>query len=533
MPQPIGRYPVATHPQVAEGWRLERLTPVSHLFGAAGMRVGPDGRIHIAQVSGSQISALDIDTGLVEAISPLGGDIVAPDDLAFDAQGNLYATEVMDARVSVRSPDGRTRVLRDDLPSANGITIHQGRLFVDECRIGGRLMELSLDGGAPRVLLEDIPMPNALEMGPDGMLYFPVMGANEIWRIDPQGGAAEKVVGDLGVPDAVKFDKQGFIISTQVASGEVLRIDPRTGDRERLAALDPGLDNCVFVGERLFVSEFAGRITEILGGGQTRTLLAGGFNGPFDLTVGNDGSLYIADGPKLFVLPPGGAPSVAGMLFTPGCPGYIRGIATADGNGFVVTTSSGVVAFYRPADLASEVLADGFDQLYGVTIAPGGKVIAAEFGAGRVVSIDAGATEELAAGLSQPIDVALTADGDCLVSESGAGRVVKLARGGVETVIDGLRRPHGILVRGALLYIVDVGAKAVIEYDMATRTRRIVAADLPIGPPPGVTPKPLRGIPPHSGPMGPFAGIADGPDGTLYLSADGEGSIIALRPIRG
>jgi hypothetical protein len=30
--------------------------------------------------------------------------------------------------------------------------------------------------------------------------------------------------------------------------------------------------------------------------------------------------------------------------------------------------------------------------------------------------------------------------------------------------------------------------------------------------------------------MGPFAGIADGSDGTLYVSADGEGSIIALRP---
>ena len=221
MPQPTGRYPIATQPRLAEGWRLDRLTPISHLFGANGMRVGPDGRIHIAQVSGSQISALDIDTGIVEAISPLGGDIVAPDDLAFDAEGNLYATEVMDARVSVRRPDGSTRVLRDDLPSANGITIHQGRLFVDECRIGGRLMELSLDGGAPRVLLEDIPMPNALEMGPDGMLYFPVMGANEIWRIKPEGGAAERVVGDLGLPDAVKFDAKGFIVSTQAASGEV------------------------------------------------------------------------------------------------------------------------------------------------------------------------------------------------------------------------------------------------------------------------------------------------------------------------
>jgi hypothetical protein len=28
--------------------------------------------------------------------------------------------------------------------------------------------------------------------------------------------------------------------------------------------------------------------------------------------------------------------------------------------------------------------------------------------------------------------------------------------------------------------------------------------------------------------MGPFAGISAGPDGTLYLSADAEGSVLAL-----
>ncbi len=530
MPQSTGRYPVATDPRLAEGWTIERLTPVSQLAGANGMRVGPDGRIHIAQVSGSAISAIDVETGLVEAVSALGGDIVAPDDLAFDAAGNLYATEVMDERVSVRSPDGRTRVLRDDLPSANGITIHNGRLFVDECRIGGRLMELSLDGGAPRVLLEDIPMPNALEMGPDGMLYFPVMGANEIWRINPDGGAVEKVAGDLGVPDAVKFDAKGFIVSTQVASGEVLRIDPRTGDRERLAALDPGLDNLVFVGERLFVSQFSGQVAEILGKDRTRPLLAGGFNGPFDLAFGNDGQLYIADGPQLYRLPAGGTPSVAGMLFTPGCPGYIRGIATADGNGFAVTTSGGTIALYRPAEQHSEILADGFDQLYGVAVAADGAVVAADFGTGRVVSIRSGIVDELATGLSRPVGVAVTADGRCLVAEAGAGRVVELVGGRTETLIDGLQKPHGILVLGTLLYIVDVGTKTVLEHDLGRGTRRVVAADLPVGAAPGVVPKLLRGIPGMSGPMGPFAGIAAGPDGTLYVSADGDGSILALRP---
>jgi hypothetical protein len=31
--------------------------------------------------------------------------------------------------------------------------------------------------------------------------------------------------------------------------------------------------------------------------------------------------------------------------------------------------------------------------------------------------------------------------------------------------------------------------------------------------------------------MGPFAGITAGADGTLYIAADGEGSVLALRMI--
>src|ERR1700720_1348171 len=139
-----------------------------------GLRTGPDGRVYVAQVTGSQISALDLATGQLDTVSAKGGEIIAPDDVAFDAGGNLYATEVMDGRVSVRDTGGRTRVLRDDLPCANGITVHHGRLFIGECRDGGRLMELDLGGGAPRILAENLPAPNAMEVGPDGLLYFPL-----------------------------------------------------------------------------------------------------------------------------------------------------------------------------------------------------------------------------------------------------------------------------------------------------------------------------------------------------------------------
>src|SRR5579864_5573538 len=226
-----GRYTAARPVSLSSGWRLKRLTQPSRLFGANGLRTGPDGRIYVAQVSGSQISAINVETGAIEAISPKGGDIVAPDDLVFDPQGNLYATEITEGRVSVRAPNGATRVVYGDMPVANPITFHQGRLIAGECRIGGRIMELDLNGGAPRMVLDNVPMPNAFEVGPDGKLYFPVMGTTEIWRVSLEGGAPEKVAANLGVPDSVKFDSQGQIVSTQVHSGQVLRVDPQTGNQ--------------------------------------------------------------------------------------------------------------------------------------------------------------------------------------------------------------------------------------------------------------------------------------------------------------
>ncbi len=474
-----GRYTAGRPHSLVSGWSLTRLTPPSRLFGANGLRTGPDGRIYVAQVSGSQISAINVETGAIEAISPMGSDIVAPDDLAFDPAGNLYATEITEGRVSVRAPNGVTRVVQGDMPVANPITFHQGRLIAGECRIGGRIMELDLNGGAPRILLDNVPMPNAFEVGPDGKLYVPVMGTNEIWRVSLDGGAPETVARDLGVPDSVKFDAQGHIVSTQVHSGQVLRIDPRTGGRTVLADLTPGLDNVTFVGKRLFVSNISGYVTEILEGGKTRDLVPDGFNWPLGLAVDADGLIYVADGPFSYTIRPGQARQRAGFLFDPGYPGYSRGVATAGPGEFIITTAMGVVARYWPAKQTSEVLASGFDQLYGVAIAPAGAVIFAEQGTGRVLSVHSGNVETLATGLKEPSGVAVGADGTCFVSESAGGRVVKLSGGRAETVLDGLRKPQGILVRGGLLYIVDAGAQELIEYDLARKARRTVLAMRP------------------------------------------------------
>jgi sugar lactone lactonase YvrE len=283
------------------------------------------------------------------------------------------------------------------------------------------------------------------------------------------------------------------------------------------------------------VSNISGYVTEILAGGKTRDLVPDGFSWPLGLAMDTEGLMYVADGPFSYTLRPGQERQLAGFLFSAGYPGYSRGVVAAGPGEFIVTTANGDVARYWPARAESKMLASGFDQLYGVALAPAGAVIFAEQGAGRVLSVGSvgsdpsGSVEVLATGLRKPSGVAVGADGTCFVAESAGGRVVKLARGGVETVVDGLQQPQGVLVRNGILYIVDAGSKELIQYNLTSGLRRTIASGLPVGAPPGVTPKFLGPIGTMSGPMGPFAGITAGADGTLYISGDAEGSVLSIR----
>jgi len=233
-------------PDVAAGGRLEEVTPPSRLGGSNGMTIGPDGLLYVTQVFASQVTAIDVESGAHEVFSPLGAGITGPDDGFFGADGTFYATEPMFGRVTARDPDGSYRVVRDDLPAANGVTMdhERQRLFIDEFRPGGRLLEVDPAGqGEPRVLLEDLAGPNAPAMGPDGRIYFPQVFADQVWSYDLDSGKAELAVPELARPTAVKFDSRGRLVTSEAAGGRITAIDLATGERETLADVPLGIDN--------------------------------------------------------------------------------------------------------------------------------------------------------------------------------------------------------------------------------------------------------------------------------------------------
>ncbi len=516
-------------PVCAEGWRLKTRVSPAALIGANGMRWGPDGRLFVAQAFGGQISAVDVASGVAEVISPANGSIHAPDDLAFDSHGNLFATEVMNARVSACRPNGTVDVIAADVPVANGITVHRDRIFMSEFNPDGRILELFADGASPRVIASGLMMPNALCLGPDDHLYFPLVPLGEVWRVPLAGGSAERVVGNLTIPTAVKFDSAGRLFVVESGTGAITCCEPASGRKTEFARVAFGIDNFEFAPDgRIFVSHFTdGGVVEISRAGTTRQAVRGGMLGPFGMAARPDGTLVVADGMSLAHIHSNGDVMRPAMLLQHGFPGYVRGVALGADGAHVTSNSAGMVARYRPGEEAVP-LQEGLDRAMGVAVAASGDVIVCEAGTGRVLSINAhGKITTLASGLSAPTGVHCHADGSIIVSEAGAGRVAQVTDGHVATLLDGLVEPHGVTVFGGAVFVLDRGTGAL--HRIADGKSEIIASNLPVGAGSGMKINSLPGIDLlMPGPLLPFSDITAMTDGSIAIGADADGTILML-----
>ncbi|MEU5342702.1 hypothetical protein AB0H18_17990 [Streptomyces sp. NPDC020766] len=512
-------------------WDLRRLNPPNRLWGSNGVTFGPDGRLYVAQFLAGQISAVDTSSGDVDVVVPLDSPVQAPDDLAFGADGSMYIADLTPGRVWRRSPEGAYSLVSDQVQVPNGITCVGDRLFVNEMKMNGRLLELFPDGGDPVVLTDGLALGNAMQLGPDGCLYYPHMIGNQVWRIPPDGGTPELFAEEVDDPVAVRFDKGGvLVVLSRGPAGIVTRIDLATGARSVVVSGVIGLDNAAFDAEnRMFVSSFgSGGVTEMREDGRTREIVPRGLNGPFGVTVDLRGTVYAADHYRLASPGDSGKNDSSGVI-THELQTFIHGI-TADDGLLHFASEYGDVRTYDPVRRTTRVRAQGLNAPTGIERSPDGALVVAESGAGRVVRIDeADTVTVLAEGLQHPVDVAFDAEGRCYVSDDELGAVLRIDDGETVTVADGLGTPQGLAVRGDELFTVDVEHRCLRAVSLTTGEARIDAEDLAVGLPPGITrTEPVLFAAGMPGSPRRFAGLAVAPDGTLLLSANGEGSVLRL-----
>jgi sugar lactone lactonase YvrE len=278
----------------------------------------------------------------------------------------------------------------------------------------------------------------------------------------------------------------------------------------------------------LFVSHITGALYEVAGG-KARPIIESGFQWPMGLAVDENGTVFVADGMFAYSIVPGQPRQSIGSLFGGNFPGFLRGLAVAGGGELLATTANGVAARWTPGS-EPEYIAQGFPRLMGIAPSAGGGAVFADYETGQVMLTEGGEVSELVSGLDKPMGVAVASDGSVFAAESGKGRVVKISVGKAQAVIDGLGQPEGIAIGGGKLYVLDTKTKQVIESDLSGGGQRTIASNLAVGAPAGVVPKALGGVGDMCGPMTSMAGIAVGADGTIVLSADAEGSVVALRP---
>lgn len=320
------------------------------------------------------------------------------------------------------------------------------------------------------------------------------------------------------------------------------RIDLATGARSVVVSGVLGLDNAAFDAEnRMFVSSFgSGGVTEMREDGRTREIVPRGLSGPFGVTVDLRGTVYAADHYRLASPGDSGEHDSSGVI-THELQPFVHGI-TADDGLLHFASEYGDVRTYDPVHRTTRVRVQGLNEPTGIERSPDGALVVAESGAGRVVRIDGridgtDTVTVLAEGLRHPVDVAFDAEGRCYVSDDELGAVLRIDDGGTVTVADGLGAPQGLAVRGDELFTVDVEHRCLRAVSLTTGETRIDAENLAVGLPPGITrTEPALFAAGMPGSPHPFAGLAVAPDGSLLLSANGEGVCCACRharPFRG
>ncbi|MBI1339613.1 hypothetical protein GC169_05290 [bacterium] len=400
--------------------------------------------------------------------------------LAVEADGTVLAGSVVgqaiyainpatgDVSVRIGPPDG----MADDIAFGPGGVMAwtgylTGKVFVQE------------PGGAPRLVASGLPGANSLAFSADGKLYVTqVFLGDALHEVDWMGGGGARLIrSDLGGLNGFEVGPDGMIYGPLWFRNAIVRVDPSDGSATRVAggfevpaAANFGADGMLYAidtktGELKRIDPATGQVSLV-------AVLRPALD---NLAIGPSGLIYVsnmADATIYEVAPATGdvRTIVSGPLATP------ADLAISDGPGGERLHVADVFA-YRVIDTATREIRDPLrmyrDELenpLGVG-AGASRVLLASWAAGTVQEVDAesGASVAMHHGFQAPVDAIMLADGRMAALEAASG---------VISVID----PDGPLTPDAPRAVIATGL------------------NLPVA-------------------------MAQGPDGALWVTESGDGSL--------
>ncbi|MFD2470275.1 hypothetical protein [Amycolatopsis silviterrae] len=506
----------------ATRYRVQRLVDGTALHSPNGIALAPDGRLLTASLASETISTVDPRTGRTHRlVGPRDG---RSDDLAIAPSGEILWTDPVGGVVKGRAPDGRIRTVARDLPGVNSIAFDRSgtHLYVGQLTFADALWEIDPAGqAAPRLVARDPGGLNAFAFGPDGMIYAPRSKHGEVARVDPRTGAISVLAQGFRQPVSVRFDAKNRLYVLDGATGQLVRIDP-AGAKHTVATLPAADDNMIIAPDgHAYVSNMAdSSVSRVnLDTGAVSVVTSSKLAFPAD--IASDGrTLYLADATALRTVdsrtgavgeiqrrlssslefPSGISVTAAHFVLTSELIGSVQVVDRATGK--VVREVHGLD---NPADAVE--LADG-------------SLVISEPAQGRLLHAVGETVLPLAENVGAPTGLAVTRRGTVLAADAGgrlfevapaSGKVVERAAG-----LGGLRavavRPDGSAV------VLDVIGRRVVSVQHNGK-REVLARGLDVGY--------LRVPYARSG------GLTVGPDGTVYVAADRDNAVDAIRKTRG
>ncbi len=511
----------------------QALVAPSSFSGVHGLAVDRQGRLLAGSVIGNAIWEVDRNTGAAKIL--VGGPEGQADDIAIGPNGEMAWTNYLQGAIRIRDNDQQpSRVIASGLPGLNSLAfdMRNGKLYATQVFLGDALYELDPTGAKPpRLIAKDLGGLNGFEVGPDGMIYGPLWFKRSVVRVDPADGAVSVISASFDTPAAANLDGKGNVWVVDTATGELSKVALDSGARLVVAKLSTALDNLAIAPDgTIYVSNMADNGIQVVNPntGAVRQLTRGALAVPAGIKL--DGNqLWVADifSLRKVDLASGAVTDVKRMQAAGNDMEYPFSVGLSSKTMALASWFTGTVQLIDRASGQTQTMLHGFKAPYDALPLDDGSLLVAEIATGSILRASGAgyATRvPLASGLAGPVQMVLGPDGHLYVTEA-AGNVqrISLKDGSKTQVATGLALPEGLaFTPWGSLVVAETAAGRLTELDLATQQRRSIAEGLPIG---------LSGGPGMPPPYVP-TGVAVGPDGSVYVSADRNNAIYRIKPVR-
>jgi sugar lactone lactonase YvrE len=505
------------------------LVAASSFHGVHGVAVDKQGRLLAGSVVGHDMWEVDRQTGAAKVFipAPLG----EADDIAIGPKGELAWTSYAQGIVRYRErDDAPIRELAKGLPGINSIAFNlkTGKLYASQVFLGDALWEIDVRGKRPpRSIGKELGGFNGFEVGPDGQLYGPLWFKNQVVKIDPANGKVTVINAEFATPAAANLDGKGNLWVLDTKLGTLNKVELANGKKAEVVKLATSLDNLVIAPDgTIYVSNMADNSIQAFdpSTGKVTTLTRGKLSSPGAIKL-DHGALLVADvfAFRSVDVESGDVHDIYrahdSKLAYPGAIGLGSSLIALS------SWSTGSVQLLDRADKRDvEMLLDFKAPMDAIPL-DDGSLLVAELGSGSITRASGAHYADRSAFVKDvlPTQMILGKDRALYITEvSGRLTKVDLASGAKSAVAEGLAMPEGIAETPWGTFVVaEAAAQRLTEIDPRDGSKRTVAEGLPIGLTPG-----FAGMPP------PYiaTGVAVGDDGTVFMSADLNQSLLRIRP---